>query len=625
MSLLEKDCRHGKFYYAGTDELVGYSLDTYGEFSEFEVEVFRKTLRPGDTVIDVGANIGAFTIPMAKLVGPDGAVIAFEPGKTNAEILRKNVAANGLDNVVEVFEEAASNKKGFIPVSYDWPSEHYPKVGRTTDGPTVRTMTIDSLELAKCKFIKVDVDGHELEVLKGATETIRRCQPMIFIENEHRDKGPDLVGYLVEELGYRCYWFRPPLYNPSNFFKVEKNIFPSIVSLMMICVPEDSEIEIAGCDEVSDIRNDDRMFDREIERYKKRIERKPDDLMSRLLVGHYSNLMQREDEAYAAFNENLRRDPNHVPTKAILGMMRLQRGDWTAWPEYELRYLQPNKKQFGGDRKFDVPQWDGTPTQEPVLIWCEQGFGDSIMFARFLKHARRLAPNCFLEVQPQLFELFDYSLVSPRGLYRKGRCLPEYKFQCSLPSLPAVLGADADMMQIDYPYLFAEPMMAQLWKNKGHPKIGICDRGSFLSERPYTRDLPLTISSPFMRKVGPFLSLVQDGQYESFADTAAAIESLDLVITVDTSVYHLAGAMGKDVWLLLSFDPDWRHQLHGSSTIWYPTARIFRQPRFRDWQSVVRELEVAYKERENAKEIDASRGKETAFLRPSHGDISLAS
>jgi FkbM family methyltransferase len=598
MELLSKQCRHGKFYYASTDELVGFSLDTYGEFSEFEVSLmFKKSFGEGDVVLDVGAQQGGLTVPMANIVGPSGKVIAIEPGVLNASILRKNIAANGLTNV-EVVEAAASDRHGTIDVTFDW-GENYPKVGRgTKDDLQVQRMMIDDLKLERLKFMKVDVDGHEIEVIRGARETIRRCQPFVYIENEHLDKSRALIAELVD-LGYRMYWFRPPLYNPDNYFKVERNVFPQIVSIMMICVPEESPYNIKGCDEVSDLRLDDQMYDREIARYEKRLERKPDDLEARCLVGYYNACMQREREAFGAFEENLRRDPEHVPSKAILGLLKLQRGDWSAWKDYELRFLQRNKQQFGGNRKFDVPHWDGTPTDEPVLIWCEQGFGDSIMFARFMKHVLKRAPNAFLEVQPQLYELFEYSNISPNGLYRKARTLPgNFAFHCSLPSTPATLGADAEMMRVDGPYLFADPAMTEIWNTKNNPRIGLCVQGSERSERPYTRDMPHEVLMPVIRKWGPGLSLAQTGQYDSFMDTAAAISSCDLVLSVDTSVAHLAAAMGIETWLLLSYDPDFRWGLTGERTIWYPSMRIFRQHRFRDWESVVHDLEAAFAQRE---------------------------
>jgi hypothetical protein len=153
------------------------------------------------------------------------------------------------------------------------------------------------------------------------------------------------------------------------------------------------------------------------------------------------------------------------------------------------------------------------------------------------------------------------------------------------------------MIEIDAPYLRPDPALVARWRQNNPLKIGICNVGSPRSERPYTRDIPDDMLAPLGLRFGPFFSLTQHGQFESFADTAAAISTLDLVITVDTSIAHLAGAMGAPTWLLLSFDPDWRWGLRGSKTIWYPSMTIFRQPRLRDWQSVIDEVAAALETR----------------------------
>src|SRR6516164_4723862 len=231
------------------------------------------------------------------------------------------------------------------------------------------------------------------------------------------------------------------------------------------------------------------------------------------------------------------------------------------------------------------------------------------MFARFMKFVLERAPNAFLEVRPELYELFEYSNVVPKGkLFRVARTLPEYTLHCSLPSTPAVLGCiDDEMIKIDGPYLDADPLLVKNWRGEGNVRmaqtddpllgacIGLCAKGSHLSERHYTRDAPEKMLLPIERKYGPFFPLSQ--QFESFMLTAAAIKALDLIITVDTSVAHLAGALGAPTWLLLSYDPDWRWGLKGEQSLWYPSIRIFRQKKFRDWQSVMDEIAVELERR----------------------------
>jgi FkbM family methyltransferase len=605
------ESRYGYFTIFEDDELVGLSLATYGEYSQGEVAVFEKVLRPGDVAIDVGANIGALTVPMAKLVGDNGNVIAFEASAANVDLLRKNIEQTGCSNV-NVMPVAASNKDGTIPVDKQSALHAYSRPDINVGEFHVPCSTIDGLNLPRVKLIKVDVDGHELQVLNGARATIERCKPIIYIENEIDDKREEMVAWLIDR-GYRLWWHRPFMFNADNFKGERKNIFGALISIMTICVPDETGYAVKALEEVSDYRSDARMFDREHERYMRYVDKDPDDLHSRWLAAHYANLMQRRRLASALLVENLKRDPGHIPTRAIAAMMELQDGNYNrkSWAGYELRHQQPNRHQFGGDREFPagVQRWDGTPTDEPLLIWSEQGFGDNIMFVRFFSEVIDRAPNAILECRPELFELFDYSAVAAGGqLCRLGRELPPYTLQLPLPSTAWALDAGPEMIRglsltktfgAKY-YLVADPTLIDNWRGQGNirmgqttdgplhgARIGLCHKGSSSSERPYTRDIPKELLYELVRKHGPVFPLDQSGQFESFMMTAAAISALDLVITVDTSIAHLAGALGVPTWLLLSYDPDFRWGLKDELTIWYDSVRIFRQPKFRDWQSVI--------------------------------------
>jgi FkbM family methyltransferase len=606
------ETRHGVFDIFDEDELVGLSLATYGEYSEGEVEVFRKVLKPGDVAIDVGANIGALTIPMANLVAPGGLVYAFEASAANVQLLSRNVNQNQCDDLVLIFPVAASDDVGMLKVDKQSALHAYSRKDINEGEFDVPSVTIDSLELPRCKLIKIDVDGHELQVLNGAVETIKRCRPVIYIENEIDAKREEMVAWFIDH-GYRCFWHRPYMFNIDNWRHEKKNIFGALISIMNVCVPDDEGYEVQQLEEVADYRDDDLIFVRELDRYRSYIERNPNDLHSRWMAAHYSNLMQWRIEAKELIADNLTYDPDHIPTRALQAYMRLQDGDYCrgAWEGYEIRHRQANRHQFGGDRTFPdelhVERWDGAPTDKPLLIWSEQGFGDNIMFVRFFEQVRHRAPNAFLECRPELYELFEYSKITGpdnfKRLYRLGRTLPRYELQLPLPSTAWALGADETMIRRE-PYLDVDGMLVANWRGHGNirlgqtlegplhgARIGLCHKGSATSERPYTRDIPKELLMPLVRKFGPVFPL--DQVLESFAMTAAAIKALDLVITVDTSVAHLAGALGVPTWLLLSFDPDFRWGLTGDRTIWYDSVRIFRQPKFRDWQSVIDEVMAA--------------------------------
>lgn len=605
----KSDCKYGTLSYYTDDKWIGRSLSLYGEYSDYEVEVFKKCLRPGFVALELGANIGSLTVPMAQLVGPTGKVIAFEPGFDTLRLLRRNVEQNGLDRIVEILPYAASNEPDMLPIVYN-PNPNYPKVA-LGDNPHVKgcapeafieAITVDSLNLPRLDFAKIDVDGCEQFAIEGMRETIERCRPIIFIENEIPDKAEKLTATIIEHK-YRGYWYRPPLYRVQNHAGELRNIFPGTVAIMQIFIPEEMDLEVKGCDEISDIRTSDPtdpdLFNREIVRYQRIVKRFPNDIGAKLIVAHYLNLMHRLDESAAVIKEILDKNPDHIPTLAIEGLHMLQAGNYKeGWKRYELRYQQNNTAHFGGHRKarMKIPAWDGTPTKKPVLIWAEQGFGDTIMFARFFKYVLERAPNAVLEVQPHLYELIESSnLVGFDNLFRQDREIPiDFAYQCSIPSMPAVLDDDGSMIPVEGAYLFADSSLTAKWHRVvGDRKIGVCWQGSPRSERPYTRDLPVEFLHPLDLEYGPFFSLNDEGQFESYAATAAAISALDLVITVDTSVAHLAGALGKDVWLLLAFDPDFRWGLQGETTPWYSSMRIFRQRKLRDWSSVIEDVELA--------------------------------
>lgn len=593
--------RHGDMSFYEGDGYVGLSLETYGEFAASEQVLLKKVLREGDVTIDCGANIGGLTIPMAELVGPTGKVYAFEASRDNAKLLQDNVEQTGHTDVVEVFAMAASDVRGKLPINTT--NAYYPKVDSdAVASDFIKAMPIDDLKLPACRLIKIDVDGCEQRVIDGAAETIKRCRPVLYVENEIPDKAEKLVATIVEH-GYRCYSFLPPPYSPQNWNNIQKNVFPQLLPPpMLLCIPEESEMQIHGCVEVVDIRmNDDDMFNREAARFERISNLWPNDLSARLLAAHYHALMQRMDKANELIEENIRRDPNHLATQAIQGLHMLQRGEWKeGWKRYEMRYSQANPNYFGGNRKpKTVPMWDGQPTDEPLLVWSEQGFGDTIMFSRLYKYVKQRAPNALLEVQAELYELFETSKIEPEGrLYRMGRTLPDlHGKHVSIPSLPFVLGVDSDeMLRMDKPYLFADPVLTTRFVAPGCG-IGLCTKGSPRSERPYTRDVPSDKFYAIARDFGPLFSLNNEGQFESYAVTAAAINASNLVITVDTSVAHLAGAMGKETWLLLAWDPDFRWGLHKDACVWYPSMKIFRQRKFRDWNGVLDEVYGALEER----------------------------
>ncbi len=228
-----KRCRWGEIIYRPNDRYIGRSLDLYGEFSEGEVSLFQALVKPGQTVLDVGANIGVHTLPLARLVGPNGRVLAFEPQRTVFYMLCGNVAQNNLDQV-HCFHAAVGQAAGEIGVpELDGAAEQNfggLELSQATPGKTkVPLLRIDDLRLAACHFIKIDVEGMERQVLLGARETISRFRPLLYLEDDRADRSAALRECLAE-LGYEIYTHRPPLFNPTNFAANRQNVFANVIS-----------------------------------------------------------------------------------------------------------------------------------------------------------------------------------------------------------------------------------------------------------------------------------------------------------------------------------------------------------------------------------------------------------
>lgn len=242
--------RFGPMMALAGDQYITGSLEAYGEFSIGEWELFDQLVRPGMTVVEVGANIGAHSVPLARKCFP-GPLYLFEPQQRVFQLLCANLALNDIRNAV-AYPEASSDAHGFVvvpPLDYSARS-NFGGVSVRADaeglqGLRVRATPLDSLNLAACHVLKVDVEGFEPQVLRGAAETIRRCRPVLYVEND-RQANQQAVISLIADLGYTAYWHLPPLFSAKNFNGNPDDIFGNIVSVNLLALPTEKGVTIPG-------------------------------------------------------------------------------------------------------------------------------------------------------------------------------------------------------------------------------------------------------------------------------------------------------------------------------------------------------------------------------------------
>jgi FkbM family methyltransferase len=243
-----KMCRTGPMLYNKNDIFMGGSLQKYGEFSVGEQDLFAQIVRPGAVVVEVGANIGAHTVELARLAGREGEVHAFEPQRIVFQALCANLALNQCINVF-ARQSAVGAHTGTIRVPSHDPSVRYNFGGvslrNEEGGEVVPLVTLDSLELGACHFLKADVEGMEAEVLRGGEKLIMVRRPIMYLENDNLERSEELLG-IVARLDYNAYWHFPRVFNPTNFFGDGENIFGLIQSINVVCVPKEMNLVVEG-------------------------------------------------------------------------------------------------------------------------------------------------------------------------------------------------------------------------------------------------------------------------------------------------------------------------------------------------------------------------------------------
>jgi FkbM family methyltransferase len=249
--------RNCHYLYNQNDYYIGKAIERYGEFSRLEMDVLGQLCGPGDFVIEVGANMGAHTVPLAMRVGPQGRVLAFEPQRLVFQNLCANVALNSLQNV-DCYWAALGSKDGVLTVPEPDPTQVNNFGGVTLigiqQGRQIDCHMLDRyLSLPRLQLIKIDVEGMEADVLSGGKELIGKFKPRLYLENDRMEKSEELMR-LVDSLGYRMYWHLPPLFNPENFYGVTDNVYGDTVSINMLCVHRDKPMQLNGFPEITDFK-----------------------------------------------------------------------------------------------------------------------------------------------------------------------------------------------------------------------------------------------------------------------------------------------------------------------------------------------------------------------------------
>jgi tetratricopeptide (TPR) repeat protein len=329
--------------------------------------------------------------------------------------------------------------------------------------------------------------------------------------------------------------------------------------------------------------------------------------------------LKRYDEALASFQGAVKVTPDYGDAHFNEALCRLLIGDFErGWEMLEWRW---QSGQLRNDKRiFKQPLWLGKSeiAGKTILLHSEQGFGDTIQFSRYVPLVAERGARVILDVQEPLKDLMT-GLVGTTQVVARGSALPDFDVHCPLLSLPLAFGTRLETIPPAVPGLRASPQVVMDWDSrlgpKRRPMIGVAWSGLPSHTNDHNRSMRLSALLPLLEVDATFVSLQKDvhpedattlkkrndilhfgNEIRNFSDTAALISNLDLVISVDTSVAHLAGTMAKPAWVLLPFTSDWRWLIDRDDSPWYPTARLFRQDDTRAWDSVIARVHAALRD-----------------------------
>ena len=320
--------------------------------------------------------------------------------------------------------------------------------------------------------------------------------------------------------------------------------------------------------------------------------------------------LNRNADAVAQYDRALALDPNHAGARFHRSLNRLLLGDLKGgFEDYEWRWA--GNDAVAAPPQVPGPRWTGAEDLrgKTLFLYSEQGFGDSIQFARYAAPLAERGARVLLEVHPPLKALLA-TVPGVAGVTAMGEPRPAFDYQCPLLSVPLACATTLETIPARVPYVHVDEALRARWRARlaglPRPRVGLVWSGSRLQSGDRKRSIPFAGMAPIVAASATPVSLQKDvrendapalaadprvialgDEIGDFLDTAAIIGELDVVVTVDTAVAHLAGALGRPVWVMVSFSSDWRWMLDRPDSPWYPTARLFRQPAPNDWASVV--------------------------------------
>lgn len=461
--------------------------------------------------------------------------------------------------------------------------------------------------------------GVALERLGRAEEAIGRCDRVLALEPHHAPalacRGNALLQLKQHEAALSSYDLALAIKPDASEFRCNRGTalrylrrYEEALASYDAALAQNSRFAEAWTNR-SSVLQDLHRYDEAMTSLDRAMEIRPEHATNWFNRGNVYYELGRTDAALAAYDRAIELDADYADVHFARGSLYLLQGDFArGWAEYEWRLRDPSLARHY--RPFVQPLWRGSESLngKTILIHAEQGFGDTLQFCRYAPQLAALGAQVVLEVPPSLRTLMA-SLQGPTQVLARGEPLPAFDYQCPLLSLPFALHTDLASIPQQTPYLHADPQRVREWAerlgDKRRPRVGLAWSGNPEHRNDHNRSIDPKLLAPLLELGIEWISLQKvvreqdeaflgdarihrfDDELGDFADTAALMQSLDLVIAVDTAVAHLAGALGRPVWVLLPNPPEWRWLRDRDDSPWYPGARLFRQSAQGDWTTVI--------------------------------------